>query len=98
MSINTNQIGDTVSVETTYKETIIGEIYCIDNTAGILVLHILFPKSEFFGSSFTYTKEDWKFQWLWYYYVEIRLHWEDWSLTKRKDGWYRSSYDFIWSN
>lgn len=49
MSIGTNQIGDVIKVETTYKETIIGEIYCIDKNAGILVLHILFCIAVHFG-------------------------------------------------
>ena len=58
MSIKTNQIGDIVRVVTTYKETIDGEIYCIDNNAGMLVLHILFTRRKCFGDPFTWTEED----------------------------------------
>ncbi|KAK8817873.1 hypothetical protein WA577_003914 [Blastocystis sp. JDR] len=38
MSISVSHIGDKIRVETTFKETLSGEVYCIDNNAGILVL------------------------------------------------------------
>ena len=57
MSISVSHIGDKIRVETTFKETLSGEVYCIDNNAGILVLNILASCASNVGPSFTFRKE-----------------------------------------
>ena len=57
MSISANQIGDKIRVETTFKETISGEVYCFDKNAGILVLNILSCSVSELLRSFIFTEE-----------------------------------------